>query len=107
MSLNISLIKEMPTEVFEQGITHNLNKMAKAAGLYECLWQPGTLGLDTAFELIQPLLIGIAKLEASPSEFIKLNPPNGWGSYETLLSFARDYLAACQENPDAKIRVSR
>ena len=32
---------------------------------------------------------------------------NGWGSYEHLIEFVSNYLAACEENPEAEIEVSR
>lgn len=37
MSLDVSLMEVKPTEVFWSNITHNLGKMAKAAGIYEAL----------------------------------------------------------------------
>lgn len=37
----------------------------------------------------------------------KFNPKNGWGSYGGLVKFVEDYLAACIENPTAKVSVWR
>ena len=33
-------------------ITHNLNKMADAVGLYEVLWKPDEIGITTASQMI-------------------------------------------------------
>lgn len=34
--------------------THNLNNMAKAAGLYQVLWRPEEIGISTASQIIAP-----------------------------------------------------
>ena len=49
----------------------------------------------------------LLQLMNEPDEFKKYNPPNGWGSYEGLLKFVRDYRNACEDYPDAEIEVSR
>ncbi len=93
--------------VFSANITHNLNTMAEAAGIYQHLWRPDELGITLARELIAPLREGLAQLIADPTTYEKHNPPNGWGSYDGLCRFVRNYLAACEEYPDAKVSVSR
>jgi len=37
----------------------------------------------------------------------KHNPKNGWGDYEGLVRFVKEYLKACIDYPDAEIKVSR
>jgi hypothetical protein len=81
--------------------------MADAAGIYQALWRPDEIGIKTAGELAPLLRDGIAKMEGSPETFTALNPPNGWGSYERFIPWLKRYLAACEENPEATIRVSR
>lgn len=93
--------------VYSANITHNLNKMASAAGLYKPLWRPEEIGVATAGQLIEPLGNGLGQLLARPDDFKRLNPPNGWGDYDGLVIFVRDYLAACQQHPDAAVSVSR
>jgi len=92
---------------YSANITHNLNKMADAAGIYKYLWRPDELGIKTADELIGPLRKGLALLQGDPEKYKRYNPPNGWGDYEGLVSFVHDYLAACQEYPDAIVSVWR
>jgi hypothetical protein len=107
MSLDVYLTAVRPTQVFECNITHNLGKMADAAGIYKHLWRPEELGITKARDLIAPLADGLGRLRADPGGFSLHNAANGWGRYEHLVSFVEQYLAACRENPDADIRVSR
>lgn len=94
-------------EYYSANITHNLAHMAEAAGLYAAMWRPDEQGWKKAAQIIEPLAAGIAKLESDPERFRKMNPANGWGSYEGLLKAARDYLVACREFPDADIKIWR
>ena len=107
MSLDVYITKVMPTRIYERNITHNLNKMATEAGIYEHLWRPDEIGITKAVDLIAPLRSGLALLKADPERFKAFNPSNGWGSYEGLVGMVEDYLAACEENPDGDIEVSR
>jgi hypothetical protein len=95
------------SEVFHGNITHNLNRMAEAAGLYEVLWKPEEVDIACAEGLIRPLEGGLERLLADPERYRQLDPPNGWGSYDVLVDFVRGYLAACREHPSAKVRVWR
>lgn len=94
-------------EVYSRNITHNLTKMADAAGIYNCLWRPDENGFEKAAQLIEPLKRGLERLRANPELFTVHNPSNGWGSYEGLLDFVGDYLEACVRYPEAIVRVSR
>ncbi len=94
-------------EVFSANITHNLNEMAKAAGVYGPLWRPEENGIATAAQLIEPLTAGLEKLERQPMFFCQFNPPNKWGDYNGLVAFVRNYLAACQKFPEATVSVWR
>ena len=86
MSLTVTLTAMRPTEVFWRNITHNLNKMAIEAGIYEYLWRPDELEITKAAELIEPLRTGLALLKSDPGRFTKLGPPNKWGNYNNLWS---------------------
>ena len=107
MSLDVTLTALRPKEVFSCNITHNLTKMADAAGIYQHLWRPEELSITRAQELIQPLTEGLARLEADPEHYRKFNAANGWGTYENFVDFVEDYLKGCIENPNATISVSR
>jgi len=107
MSLDVTLTAVRPTTVFDANITHNLNRMAEAAGIYYHLWRPEEIGITKAAQLIDPLKCGIACMEADPEQFRKLEPDNKWGTYEDFLPWIKRYLEACETNPDAEISVSR
>lgn len=107
MSLDVILTKLAPQEVYSRNITHNLGKMAEAAGIYMHLWRPEEIGVTQARQLIEPLKAGLALLKSDPERFSAFDAPNGWGRYVHFLPFVEDYLAACEANPDATVTVSR
>lgn len=96
-----------PEELYTANITHNLVRMAGAAGIYDALWRPDEHELTTAHQLVPLLTAGLVALEADEERFSEMNPDNGWGDYHGLVRFTRNYLHACKENPDAKVVVSR
>jgi hypothetical protein len=106
MSLDVSLHKVRPSEIYSDNITHNLTKMAMAADIYYPIWKPQEVGIVYAHQLIPILEEGYRKLCDNPEEYEKWNPENGWGNYVTLKVFVRDYLKACRADPDAKVRAS-
>ncbi len=108
MSLDVMLVcNGCNNELYTSNITHNLGSMAEAAGLYGALWRPEETGRETAADLVGPLTEGLTRLLASPEDMKALNPANGWGSYEGLVRFVQDDLAACLVHPAATIEVSR
>lgn len=94
-------------QVYRGNITHNLNKMASEAGIYEALWRPEEIDKTKASEIIELLEKGLTDLKARPEHFEKFNSPNGWGTYKYFVPFVEKYLEACKEYPDAVIKVSR
>ena len=92
---------------WDGGQTHNCCPMAKEAGVYEFLWRPDEINIKVAGQLIPALRYGITQMESDPERFKRFNPPNGWGSYDTLLEFMKEYLAACEKYPKATIEISR
>jgi len=92
---------------FDANCTHNLTAMASEAGIYEHLWRPEEIGIELAGQLIEPLRTAVTLMRSEPARFIKHNPRNGWGSYEHFVPWVERYLAACEEYPSARVRVSR
>ena len=107
MSLDFTLKKVMPTEVFEANITHNLNKMAEEAGVYGALWRPEENGYVYAQDIIEVLQKGIEDLKARPEHYKQFDSPNGWGTYPYFVEFCEKVLQGCIEFPDAVIEVDR
>ena len=93
--------------VYDANITHNLNRMAKEAGIYEACWRPEEIGATHARDLIPLLRRGLRKLVEDPEHFKQFNASNGWGLYEHFVTWVSEYLRACEEHPYATIRVSR
>lgn len=93
--------------LFDYNITHNLQTMAEAAGLYEALWRPEDIGAKTAIDLVEALKIGLNNLQMNYSKLSLLNPSNRWGNIDGLVQFVMKYLDACEQNPDAIIVISR
>lgn len=100
-------VRSDDSTVFDRNITHNLGAMADTAGLHDCVWRPDENGISKASQLIEPLRSGLTLLQSDPEKFKKLNPENGWGDYDGLVEFIREYLEACEEYPEAEVRVSR
>lgn len=94
-------------DVWHRNITHNLNTMAKYAGLYDVLWRPDEHGIEYAYQAIEPAEVGLSVLEASPEEHKRFNPENGWGNYEQLVDFTRSFIVACKAFPNATIYACR
>jgi len=107
MSLDVYLTKVQPSTVFSSNITHNLNRMAKEAGVYEHCWRPEEIGITHASQLIEPLRAAITAMKADPERFRKHDASNGWGKYEHFLPWLEEYLSACEEHPDATVSASR
>jgi|JI10StandDraft_1071094.scaffolds.fasta_scaffold796363_2 hypothetical protein len=107
MSLDFYLKVVQPCTIYSANITHNLNQMAEAAGIYKALWRPDENGYETAGQIIPILEEGLAKLKANPKKFMKYNASNGWGTYEHFVPFVEEVLGNCREHPDALIEVSR
>ena len=110
MSLDVTLTKAgegQREEMFSANVTHNLNEMATAAGLYQAIWRPEEVGITYAKDLIAPLTEGIGKLKAYPEHFKTFEPRNGWGKYRYFVPWLDQYLAACKRNPDACIEACR
>ncbi len=94
------------TCVYSANITHNLAKMAKAAGIYDICWQPQEIGVEQAADIVPILEKGLADMKKRPEFYETFDSPNGWGLYKHFVPWLEKYLAACQENPDAIIEVS-
>ncbi len=92
---------------WSRNITHNLNKMADAAGIYKHLWRPEEIGIVTAQQLIEPLTAALADLEARPDHYRQFDAENGWGDYSGFVAFVRAVLAAATERPTYLVRASR
>ena len=125
MSLDISLIEDVTltvkcphcwtefkivtgtNEVFSANITHNLNTMADAAGIYRAIWRPEENGISTAKELADAIEAGVNDMQLNPSKYEKYNSPNRWGMYENFVPWLLRLISACRSYPNAKVKADR
>ncbi|MGL4757268.1 MAG: hypothetical protein ACRCXB_33365 [Aeromonadaceae bacterium] len=106
MSLDVMLMVG-DEEVYWANITHNLNGMAGACGVYRACWRPEEINASKAAHIIPLLKDGIENLEAHPAHFKQFDAKNGWGTYDDFLPWLKSYLEVCERYPDADLRVSR
>jgi hypothetical protein len=117
MSLDINLVVTQPVSIYSNNITHNLGVMASAVTLdsgmnpeltlYDVLWRPDEHGFQQALDIVDLLEQALEIMERDCDRLHELNPENGWGDYDGLVRFVRDYLRACEANPQAVIEVCR
>jgi hypothetical protein len=116
MSLDVDLMVTKPCSVFTANITHNLGRMASEVKiysgdsevtLYDILWRPDEKGFTKANDIADMLGLGLVELVRFPEKYKQYNPENGWGSYEGLVQFVRQYHSACIDNMEAELQVSR
>lgn len=81
--------------------THNLRKMWLLAGCYEALYC--SEGVKAA-SLLPTLRQALAHMQDNPKEYLPLNPPNGWGSYEGAVKFLGRVIATLARHPNALVR---
>jgi len=134
MSLDIWLFRKKPYLVAYEdygvatveeseslNITHNLTAMANKVvipfqksgyegdnrSLYELLWRPHRNGFtkvnDTYIGLLNDCL---ETLKREEEKLTVLNPPNGWGSYEGLVSFLERFISLCEDHKGWFINTS-
>ena len=106
MSLDVTLM-ENGEEVYSANITHNLNEMAKVAGIYSELWRPEDVCAIFAKDIVVEIANGLKKMVENPAVYEKYNAPNGWGTYNNFLPWVAKYLRACRDHPNAVIYISR
>jgi hypothetical protein len=106
MSLDFSLYYKNDghsMEAFSKNITHNLNKMAMEAGIYDALWHPKENGYLKGIDVVPILKKGLASLKEKPEHYATFNASNGWGSYPHFVEFVEAVLEACEFYPSALI----
>lgn len=103
MSLDVSVKARRIVEVYEDNITYNLAPM-----YYKCIDINGGLKALNGMKCknaVPVLNRAIDDLIENKEEYEKLNPENGWGSYEGLLKSLKNLRIACLENPNGKVEI--
>ena len=103
MSLDVSVKEGRTVEVYEDNITYNLAPM-----YYKCIDENLGFKLLNGMKCKDAAVVlnrAIDDLVENKEEYEKLNPENGWGSYEGLLKSLKSLRIACLENPNGKVGV--
>jgi hypothetical protein len=82
--------------------THNTNRMIRQAGFTE--W-PDVDGMPCP-EFCRKLSNTLTNLQADPDRWRAMNPPNGWGSYDSLVPVLESILANFGRFPSGTVRCS-
>jgi hypothetical protein len=108
MSLDLTFHQVQDTQVGWINITHNLNDMAKALGVYQCLWHPEEIAETVLAKDIEPLVKAAAeKLALHPEEYFQYESENGWGTLAGFKKFLAGVLEICREFPDSRVAADR
>lgn len=105
----VTVKKNEQTNIYyHANITHNLGNMADEADIYKYLWRPEECeDIKKAGDLVQPLLKGLIMMLAQRERFETYNPKNGWGDYNTFVTWISKYIYNCLLYPNSRISVSR
>ena len=99
--INIDAGGEDPITIGDINYTHNCNPMLRDVGIE----MEDLIGRN-AGEVGGIYKQGLEKLKANPEKYISMNPPNGWGSYETLLPVLEEVIKLCERAPKGTVYIS-
>lgn len=94
-------VEVMDDEAVRLNYTHNVSDMWRKAGCYEALYR--SEGVKASI-LLPTLRQSLAHMQDNPKEYLPLNPPNGWGSYEGAMKFLERVIAVLARHPNALVR---
>jgi len=104
MDIDVGTDEPYYVELWWRNITHNLTKMWSLAGVYDALYMSDG---KEAHEVIEVVRKGLVEMKGHPARYKELNPPNGWGYYESALQFLSAFETACSQYHKGVIRVSK
>lgn len=105
MSYDISLLiatgGDEPFEITNWNYTSNMNRAWKEAGV-------DLVEFDNklASECIPMLSSALAAIQNNPAKYKKFEPPNDWGSYQSLINALHSLLSQMEKHPKATVSVS-
>lgn len=103
MSINIKILALRKIPIFDTDITYNLAPMYYKA-IDEELGFKKIKGMNCKKAL--PIIDNAIKnMIEEKEEYIKLNPSNGWGSYDGLIEDLKQMRECCEDNPDGIFKM--
>ena len=103
MILDIDIMATKRVSIWDRSITYNLAPM-----YYKCIDKElgfKKLNNMSCKDALPILNKAINELIDNKEEYEKLNPSNGWGSYDGLLKALKDMRECCEDNKDGVIEV--
>lgn len=101
MSLDIGIKAKREIYIYDSNVTYNLADI-----YYKCIDGGfNSLNEKTCKEALPILNKAIENMLENEKEYRKLEPNNGWGTYDGLLQELRDLKICCEDNPDGIIEV--
>jgi hypothetical protein len=88
-------------EVYDRNYTSNMGQMLRQANFD---WDE--INGKTTEEALPHLERLIKALESEPDAYRALNPPNGWGDYDSFLAMLIEFVGKCREYSGV-VRISR
>jgi len=102
MSYDVSLYNDDGEEITWRNMTSNVSCMWRHAGANLAEFDGKKAG-----EVYKQLVEALAAMLKDPDTYRAMNPPNGWGSYETCVEFLRKLAVDFGAHPNLTVRVSR
>ena len=101
MSLDIGVKAKREVEIYDSNVTYNLADI-----YYKCI-DGGFKSLNkmNCKNALPIITKAIENMLENEKEYRKLEPSNGWGTYDGLLQELRDLRNCCEDNPDGIIEV--
>ncbi len=107
MSVNVGTERDpkwMDVGNFAANYTYNVSPMFRLA--FDGGKGINVLHMETGAKCAEFLDKAIERMAADPDEYGKLNPENGWGSYDGALTLLRTLRGWCEEAPGALMRIT-
>lgn len=101
MSLDIRIKAIREVQIYDSNVTYNLSDI-----YYKCIGGGlKALNCMSCKKALPILNKAIENMQENENEYRKLEPSNGWGSYDGLLKELGRLQAYCEDNPDGIIEV--
>jgi hypothetical protein len=89
-------------ELFWRNYTSNCAPMWRAAGA-----DLADMDGKPASQCGSVIGLAVQVMKNEPARFKAMNPPNGWGDYDSCIEFLAAIADACERDPEATVQVSR
>lgn len=90
-------------QVFYLNLTYNLNPILRRCGWK---WDREWLDGKKAADIVEAVEATLIRLKKDPEELRAMNPPNGWGNYDSLVEYWGKFFKAVAHYPDAIVGTS-